>query len=76
MSYEAGYGAADTCGMCFERFTTYAKGFRYLMKTIESSPYPLITLKSFRRVTLIVCLCWSTRYKVSCVSGVFGMKLD
>jgi len=22
----------------------------------------------------MVCLWWSTRYKVSCVSGVFGMK--
>jgi hypothetical protein len=44
------------------------------MKTIEFSPYLLLTLKTFKRVTLTACLWWSTRYEVSCVSGLFGIK--
>ena len=44
------------------------------MKTIEFSPRPLLTLKPFRRVTLIVCLCWLTRYEVSCLGRVLGIK--
>ena len=44
------------------------------MKTIEFSPRPLLTLKPFRRVTLIVYLCWLTRFEVSCVRRVLCIK--
>jgi hypothetical protein len=44
------------------------------MKTIEFSPRQLFTLKPFRRVALIVCLSWLTRFEVSCVSKVLSIK--
>jgi len=44
------------------------------MKTIEFGPYLLLTLKSFRTVTLTVCAWWSTGYKESNTGGLLGLQ--
>jgi len=46
------------------------------MKTNGFTPYPFLAPKPFRRVTLRVCISWSTHYKESYASRLFGLQLN
>ena len=72
--YETCSGPADTCRMCFKKLAGRAGGFRHLMKATIFGSHSLLTLKTFRRSTVTVCLCCPTPCKERYATSRFDFK--